>query len=96
MMVTNGIVNTRTINRNRRFGIPKGTRAVGVVTTYNWRDPMGILEAEKVNRKLVIKAYEKEFGEPVKWDNARISHNYLTMQVCTELLVFPNEWSGIG
>lgn len=91
MMVTPGIVDTHTIDKNRRSGIPKGTRAVGVATTYNWRDPMGILEAEKVNRKLVITAYEKEFGEKVPWDNAKISHTYLTIQVVTELLVFPKE-----
>lgn len=79
-------VKTFTIEKNKRLPIPAGTKGanvvIGAVKTESDR-----IAAEAIGRRLVVAAYEKEWGK-IPWDyHASITHVHLTFQVITELMV---------
>lgn len=86
-----GIVDTAEVDRNRQAEkYPKGAR-ISHVVGHRINPNKDSTEVEVASRKVCAKAWEAEWG-PIPWDRVRISHRYLTFQILTEFVVYPEGW----
>lgn len=82
------MVDTLVVDKNRQAeGYPKGARIAGVHSNRTSTDS-GYDTIELRQRDECIKKWEDRWG-PIPWDRVRISHRYLTFQILTELVVYP-------